>query len=89
METLAQAKEKAGGKRIPYSDFLELARYVESHLAKSPKLSEAADPILVSLRELVPHHIKVGFSMEMMRCGAEETGRAFLKYPYGCVDSRN
>ena len=32
------------------------------------------------LRELVPHHIKTGYSIEMKRCGSEETGRGFLKY---------
>ena len=34
----------------------------------------------VHLRDLVPQHIKAAFSMEMLRCGAEETGRAFLEY---------
>ena len=36
--------------------------------------------MLVPLRELVPNHIKAAYTMEMKRCGSEETGRAFLKY---------
>ena len=80
MEVLAQAKVQYGGKRVPYPELLDLARHVDSNLSKGPKWLGAADPILVPLRELVPHHIKTGYSMEMKRCGGEETGKGFLKY---------
>ena len=80
MELLAQAKVQYGGKRVPYTELLDLTRHVDSHLSKGPKWLGAADPILVPLRELVPHHIKTGYSIEMKRCGGEETGKGFLKY---------
>ena len=80
MEVLSQVKAKYGGKRIPYAELLEVARHVDSHMTKSAKLAGAGDSIIVSLRELVPHHIKSVFTMEMKRCGAEETGASFLKY---------
>ena len=80
MEVLAQARAQHGGKRIPYQDLQDLVRMVDSHLSKSAKWEIEADPILVPLRELTPHHIKTGYSMEMKRCGSEETGRGFLKY---------
>ena len=80
MEVLAQAKTQYGGKRVPYTDLLDLTRQVDSHLAKGPKGVGAPDHILVPLRELVPDHLKTGYSMEMKRCGAEETGKGFLKY---------
>ena len=80
IELLTEAKAKAAGRRLPYQELLELARHVDSHLAKGFRFTGTSDPILVHLRDLVPHHIKTAFSMEMLRCGAEETGKAFLKY---------
>ena len=80
IEMLTEAKAKAAGRRLPYQELLELARHVDSHLAKGFRFTGTSDPILVHLRDLVPHHIKTAFSMEMLRCGAEETGKAFLKY---------
>ena len=80
IEVLTEAKAKASGRRLPYQELLELARHVDSHLAKGFRFAGTSDPILVHLRDLVPHHIKTAFSMEMLRCGAEETGKAFLKY---------
>ena len=80
IEVLTEAKARAAGRRLPYQELLELARHVDSHLAKGFRFTGTSDPILVHLRDLVPHHIKTAFSMEMLRCGAEETGKAFLKY---------
>ena len=80
MEILNQAKSKYSGKRVPYAELLDLARHVDSHLAKTPKIGDGADHVLVPLRELVPNHIKAAYTMEMKRCGSEESGRAFLKY---------
>ena len=80
IEVLTEAKTRAAGRRLPYQELLELARHVDSHLAKGFRFTGTSDPILVHLRDLVPHHIKTAFSMEMLRCGAEETGKAFLKY---------
>ncbi len=63
LEVLAQARAQHGGKRVPYQALLDLAIQVDSHLSKTPKWEIEADPILVPLRELVPHHIKTGYSM--------------------------
>ena len=78
-----------GSSRIPYAELLEVARHVDSHLTKSAKLAGAGDSIIVSLRELVPHHIKSAYTMEMKRCGAEENGASFLKVSIGRLDGRD
>ena len=80
IEVLTEVKSWAAGRRLPYQELLELVRHVDSHLAKGLRFRGTSDPILVHLRDLVPQHIKATFSMEMWRCGAEETGKAFLTY---------
>ena len=80
IEVLTEAKSRAARRCLPYQELLELVRHVDSHLAKGLRFKGTSDPILVHLRDLVPQHIKAAFLMEMLRCGAEENGKAFLKY---------
>ena len=80
VDVIKGALENTGGKRMPYTELLELVRHVDSNLVSDAALPGAADTVMVLLKELVPHHLKTGYLMEMERLEQEEAGDTFLRY---------